>query len=112
MADDLEVLGAPPEIVAQWREAAKTKQSDGPKRLPIMARNWPAIEAFCVAGSQWRFADTVHAGLDYPGCEAAWRLARIDVTPATFAGVRRMEGAAMAALAEKRKKQMDAAKNK
>jgi hypothetical protein len=75
---------------------------EGP--LVVMRGNWQALRLFHASLTQWRHAGLsgMPSGLDYPGVEAAARMAAIDVTPDLFRRLRVMERAALAALEESR----------
>lgn len=69
----------------------------------IWAGNLPALEAYLAVRSQMRVAvmptgGLVRLGLDYAAAEAGLRLAGIEVTPGTWADLRIIEQAAIAAL--------------
>lgn len=69
----------------------------------IWAENVPALAAFLSIGSQMRWiAPGLGAaraiGLDYQGARAGLDLAGVAVTPALWADIRVIEGAAVAAL--------------
>jgi hypothetical protein len=70
-----------------------------------MRRNWPALELFRAALTQWRYAGIsgVPTGLDYQGVEAAARLAAIETTPDMFRRLRVLERAAIDAIAEQQR---------
>lgn len=59
----------------------------------------PVIELFFALATQWRRHPMTgtRLGLDYPSIEPAARLLGIEMTPARFADLQVMEGAALAA---------------
>lgn len=68
----------------------------------MLPEAWPAVELFCLVASQWRVGPGgVPVGLDYGAVDAACRLADVRPTPEAFAGLRVMERAAVAAMAER-----------
>ncbi|MEQ8340063.1 MAG: DUF1799 domain-containing protein [Marinovum algicola] len=71
----------------------------------VWAEHVPAVEAFLVCQTQWRWvprygARDRAAGLDYAGCDVALRHAGIEVTPELWEQFRVIELAAKAALNE------------
>lgn len=61
--------------------------------------NWPTLELFCRAGTQWRVTAMGNAaGLDYVGLEAVARLSGFQLTPEVFADIQAMERAALPVL--------------
>ncbi len=74
-----------------------------PEPFAVLPENAQAVELFLLSSSQWRFAEGCPTSLDYPGMEAAARLAEIDLTPELFADIRIMERAAVDATRERRK---------
>jgi len=55
--------------------------------------------------TQWRVGFGGATGLDYPGCEAAARMAGIEVTADLFDGLRVCEAAAMQAMSERQERE-------
>lgn len=92
LAEDLEVMDAPAELITKARAENETEVLD------IMPENWPAVRLFAASGTQWRLAGMsgVPTGLDYAGVEAAARMAGIEMTEDLFGRLRVMERAALA----------------
>lgn len=70
--------------------------------LTIYPCNLPAVEWFLACATQWRrkLMDNSLLGLDYPGAEAAARLAGITPTPDLFDDLRHIERGALGAVAD------------
>lgn len=89
----------PPEEVARLKAAAAGQRRD----LPVWRDNWPALEWFLMAATQWRRSHlatpagsaTVYSGLDYGGALAALTLSGREPSAGLFEDLRVMEYAAM-----------------
>ncbi|MEQ1890100.1 MAG: DUF1799 domain-containing protein [Alphaproteobacteria bacterium] len=102
VAEDLEFFGAPPEIVAQYREG---KSHD---EVEVHHDNVQAFVLFDGLGSQWRTQTIsgkggtvmMRTGLDYGAVEMAARVMDIDLDAENFARLRILESAALEAWGE------------
>lgn len=99
LAEDLEVMDAPAELVEQARAEKETEVLD------ILRENWPAVRLFAACGTQWRLAGMsgLPTGLDYAGVEAAARMAGIEMSEDLFGRLRVMERAALAEMTSRHK---------
>jgi hypothetical protein len=95
VASDLQALGI--EGAEEWLEEQE------PEPFAVLPENAQSVELFLLSSTQWRFAEGLPVSLDYPGVEAAARLAGIAMTPELFADIRIMERAAVEAMRERRK---------
>lgn len=92
LADDAETLGLrlPADFLAD-------------KSISVLAENWPIVETFCGAQTQWRYGPSGHpTGLDYPSVklvagalEHSWQ--------EVFPGVQAMEMASLNEVAKRSK---------
>ena len=94
---DAERFGLPEEIVDQVRQWAEGGE-DG-----VWPQNVEAVGAFLWIDTQWRAAPTgsggfLYLGLDYASVRAGLEMAGISTTPALWADLLTMEGAALEAL--------------
>lgn len=81
-------------------EAPDTAEADG-----VWAEHVPALRAFLVAATQWRFVPRGEGGLraiglDYAGVDAALRRSGIETTPRIWRDMQAIEIAARTALNE------------
>ncbi|AUG53940.1 DUF1799 domain-containing protein [Thalassospira marina] len=91
--------GASEDQISQWLSQQQKQNSE----FAVRPENWPAVELFLVAATQWRLATNgAPYGLDYAGVELAARWAELKITPELFADLRIMEQAAIAKFAELR----------
>lgn len=94
LAVDAKMLGIeiePPESGTQPDTGPDTRSDTGPV-LEIYDDCLPAYDLYVTSLSQARFTPMgLFAGFDYPGVEAAARLAGIQITPALFNDLRLME---------------------
>lgn len=102
----MRVLMAPPDAIQAWQAQLKDADAEAEDvvTLPVDCRQ--AVQAFVAVSTQWRrllAGDRLLAtGLDYAGVRAALRALRIHLTPALFADLQTMEGAALVAWSEGR----------
>ena len=95
----MRALGASEDQISQWL----SQQQKQNKEFAVRPENWPAVELFLVAATQWRLAaNGAPYGLDYAGIELAARWAKLKITPELFADLRIMEQAAIGRFAELR----------
>lgn len=91
--------GASEDQISQWLSQQQKQNSE----FAVRPENWPAVELFLVAATQWRLsANGSPYGLDYQGVELAARWAKVQITPELFADLRIMEQAAIAKFAKLR----------
>jgi len=73
--------------------------ADGGEAMPLPLELRPAVEAFLLGATQWRWLTIgdrpVRVGLDYAALQAAVGLAQLDLGPEDFDGVRIMEAFAL-----------------
>lgn len=73
--------------------------ADDGEAMPLPLELRPAVEAFLLGATQWRWLMVgdrpVRVGLDYTALQAAIGLARLEVTSEDFDGVRIMEAFAL-----------------
>lgn len=63
MADDLERLGAPADLVARERAAAQAAETA--HAVDVWPENWPVVTLFFRLQTQWRLGASGATGLDY-----------------------------------------------
>lgn len=83
--------------------AAMAQRGRALESLEILPDNWPAVEVFVAMGTQWRRAGMggVATGLDYAALPAVCAALAHDLDGELLARLRVIEGAAIAALAER-----------
>ena len=80
LLEDLDMFGAPPEVVEAWTASNK------PEIFEVFPENKLAVEAFLCVQTQMR-----REGFRYEGVEAGLRMAGIDLDPDLFDSLRLME---------------------
>ena len=92
--EELEMAGAPPEIIEQAISELK------PKPVHVLLENVTAVKAFLTAQTQWRQNPISGAliGLDYTAAQVAWQFSELTLSPDDFERVRFLERAAVQAL--------------
>lgn len=97
----MRAFGASEDEISQWLSQKQKQNSE----FAVRPENWPAVELFLCASTQWRLAaNGAPYGLDYAGVELAARWANLSITPRLFADLRIMEEASIAKFAEMRGK--------
>lgn len=89
-------------MVEQWRD----QHRETSRAFEVLPENQAAVELFVAVQTQWRVAGMggLPVGLDYAGVEAAGRLLGTAMTPVLFDDLRLMEGAALRAMTEGRRR--------
>lgn len=108
IAADLEELGINArETMAEWTDGAGSTENAATDaiELALPVELQPAVEAFLIGATQWRWAATETAsrrvGLDYGGLRHGLAMARLRLTAEDFDGVRTMEAQALKLLARR-----------
>lgn len=97
MEADLEAWGASDDVKSAYDQAQEADEFE------VWAENWDTVQLFLLVQTQWRTGSMGGViGLDYDAVESGARLAKVDVTPEMFEGLRIMESSAVNALNEER----------
>lgn len=80
----------------------QARRDQPPEACEVHEENWPTVALFLDCSTQWRTAGMsgVPVGLDYAAVDLVARTTERTITPAMFAGLRVMEGAAIAEMAQ------------
>ncbi|MDI3259472.1 MAG: DUF1799 domain-containing protein [Sinobacteraceae bacterium] len=106
MRADLELAGAP----ADYIERACAVEE--PVEIEVMHECRHAVEVFLACQTQWRVGGMGGLlGLDYSAVDTVMRILRTPDRPETFAGVRVIERAVLAAMSEKAERERHARRN-
>jgi hypothetical protein len=89
---DLDDVGLPSELAGSFVE----------KACEILPCNWKTVQLFVSLQTQWRVGMNGPTGLDYAAIPIVARGEKIRLTASRILGIRVMEGAALAAMAERR----------
>lgn len=78
-------------------EAVLRQNQDEARRagFEVYEENWPVVELFVRASTQWRMGMGGPVGLDYGGVALTARLTGVKLTREVFAGLQAMEAAAL-----------------
>lgn len=97
---DLQAMGADDTAMAAARaQIAQQRAARAPVAFDVYPENWDAVRLFLGLQTQWRVGPMGGlVGLDYPGVEAAMRMARVKDRAQLFEQLQTMEFAALEAM--------------
>jgi len=103
MAEALEKMGAPAEVIDAWRPS-DVRQDDAEGEFEVFEQNREIFQVFMAAETQWRYVglEGVPAGLDYAGVQASAAALDVAWNRDLLTGLKVMERAAVKALIDAR----------